>query len=375
MQTISISTTLPSRSLPKRQTNKALAKKRAAKTVAKAKGLNYVSDAMQGLSRKKRGKSFVYFDNHGRQIKNPATLERIRKLAIPPAYTNVWICPQAQGHLQATGIDARGRKQYRYHANWRSTRDANKFKRMCQFGALLPKLRAHVARDLRLPGLPRQKVLAVVVTLLQSTLTRIGNNDYVRQNDSYGLTTLRDRHVRFVGRLKVQMKFRGKSGKDQAIELSDARIARILRRCQELPGQQLFQYIDEAGEHQPVDSSMVNDYLLGIMGAASDGTGFTAKDFRTWGATVHAIQLLADTPYLPQKAELAHVMVEVCNAVAAKLGNTPAVCRKSYINPWVFTAWSGQVKPRQINVGASRSSQERYALRLLKMQRHSEQRL
>jgi DNA topoisomerase IB len=362
-------------STSKLQTNKALAKKRAAKTVAKAKGLSYVSDTTPGFSRQKRGKYFIYLDTKGRRITQPATLQRIRKLAIPPAYTNVWICPQPHGHLQATGIDARGRKQYRYHANWRSTRDANKFKRMCEFGALLPKLRAQVARDLRLPGLPRQKVLALVVTLLQSTLIRIGNNDYVRQNDSYGLTTLRDRHVRFVGRQKVQMKFRGKSGKGQAIELSDARIARILRRCQDLPGQQLFQYVDEAGEHQPVDSSMVNDYLLAIMGKASDGTGFTAKDFRTWGATVHAIQLLAATPYLSQKTEVAHVIAEVCNAVSARLGNTPAVCRKSYINPWVFTAWSGQVKPKQLSPGDSRNSQERYALRLLKLQRQHEQTL
>jgi DNA topoisomerase IB len=348
--------------------NKAQVKQRVAKKLAKAEGLHYVSDVTAGISRTRRGKSFAYFDSKGRRVSDAATLARIRKLAIPPAYTDVWICPDPQGHLQATGIDARGRKQYRYHANWRSVRDADKFKRMCQFGALLPKLRARLKHDLRLPGLPRPKVLALVVTLLQATLIRIGNNDYVRQNHSYGLTTLRDRHVRFIGNSKVKMQFRGKSGKGQAVELSDARIARILHSCHDLPGQQLFQYVDEAGDHQPIDSSMVNEYLLEIMGVADDGTGFTAKDFRTWGATLHAIELLAATEHLPTKTALAHVTVEVCKAVALKLGNTPAICRKSYINPWVFQAWSLQVKPRQI----SAASVERYALRLLKLQRRHE---
>lgn len=362
------------RSAAKPAINKGQARQRAARKLATAKGLHYVSDAIEGFSRKKRGKTFIYLNSKGRQIVHAATLERIRKLAIPPAYIDVWICPQPLGHLQATGFDARGRKQYRYHPNWRSERDTDKFKRMCKFGASLPKLRAQLKRDLRLSGLPRQKVLALVVTLLQQTLIRVGNDEYARQNNSYGLTTLRDRHIRFIGSRKVRMKFRGKSGKDQDIELSDARIVSILRRCQDLPGQQLFQYVDEAGGQQPIDSSMVNEYLLDIMGVTSDGTGFTAKDFRTWGATLHAVQLLTSIEHLPTKTALTRVTMDVCKAVATKLGNTPAICRKSYINPWVFKAWSLKLKPRQVTAGSSLSSQERYALRLLKMQRRYESR-
>jgi len=350
--------------------NKAQARRNTALKLARQQGLHYVSDAMPGITRQKQGKSFVYFNSRGKQIVHAATLERIRKLAIPPAYINVWICPKPHGHLQATGIDARGRKQYRYHANWRSVRDADKFKRMCEFGAALPKLRTRLRRDLRLAGLPREKVLALVVSILQATLTRIGNSDYVRQNNSYGLTTLRDRHVRFIGRNKVKMQFRGKGGKDHAIELSDARVARILHRCQDLPGQQLFQYVDAAGMHQPINSGMVNDYLLNVMGPSSDGSGFTAKDFRTWGATLHAIQLLASTDHLDTKTGLARVTVDVCKAVAEKLGNTPAICRKSYINPWVFTAWSLQLKPTVSSGGPH--AHERYALRLLKLQARNE---
>lgn len=348
--------------------SKALVRTRVARKLATAKGLRYVAVSSQGIFRKRLGKNFSYADAAGKKIVDAATLERIRKLAIPPAYENVWICAQPHGHLQAIGIDARGRKQYRYHADWRAIRDSDKFKRMQQFGKLLPKLRARLRRDLRLPGLPLQKVLALAVSLLQATLVRIGNTEYAKQNNSFGLTTLRNRHVQFSGASKITLQFRGKSGKTQNIELSDKRLARILHRCQELPGQHLFQYIDEAGQHQPIDSGMVNDYLVEIMGLANDGTGFTAKDFRTWGATLHAIRLLTDMPCPPTKTAQTRAILEVCNEVAAELGNTPTICRKSYINPWVFTAWSLGLKPRQDATGKSVNAQERYALQLLKLQ-------
>ncbi|UGB39863.1 DNA topoisomerase IB [Frateuria soli] len=298
-------------------------------------GLVYVSDMQPGIRRLRRGKGFVYRDADGQPLTDKATLARIRALAIPPAYEDVWICANPDGHLQATGRDARGRKQYRYHPDWRELRDHGKFDRVLAFGAVLPKLRRRVRQDLARAGLPREKVLALLVRLLDETLIRVGNESYARDNKSYGLTTLRSRHVR-VARGRLRFCFKGKSGQEQDVELDDTRLARIVRRVQQLPGQRLFQYLDDAGERQPVDSGMVNDYLHGACGET-----FSAKDFRTWGGTAHAAGVLARTP-LPEKGgERArrHALVEAVKEVAEVLGNTPAVCRQSYIHPQVFEGW------------------------------------
>ena len=309
-------------------------KTRDAQAAADA-GLRYVSDSEPGLRRRRAGKGFVYLDAKGRRITDAATIERIRALAIPPAYTDVWICKDARGHLQASGRDARGRKQYRYHAKWRRTRDAGKFARLADFGKRLPKLRRRLSQDLRRPGLPRDKVLAIVVSLLAETLIRVGNHEYARSNNSFGLTTLRNRHVQFPRGDRAIFRFRGKSGQEHAVTLEDAQLARLLRRCQQLPGQALFQYLDEAGTPQPVDSGAVNDYLREAM-----GTDFTAKDFRTWGGTLAAIAAFARTPRPRASArKLARVQLDAVREVAAELGNTPAVCRASYIHPAVFAGW------------------------------------
>ncbi|MFL6577325.1 MAG: DNA topoisomerase IB, partial [Povalibacter sp.] len=300
-------------------------------------------------------------------ISEPKVLERIRKLAIPPAYTDVWICPEPRGHLQATGRDARRRKQYRYHPKWRETRDDGKFTRMLEFGARLPKLRKRLKQDLALPGLPRNKVLAVVVTLLDETLIRVGNEEYARTNQSFGLTTLRDKHVKFLKDGRAYFCFRGKAGKQHDIVLDDRRLARIIKRSQELPGQQLFQYLDDDGHRQPIDSGMVNDYLREVMDES--GVGFTAKDFRTWGATVRAIAHLACQECAAEISDTAFnkCVVATAKEVAAALGNTPAVCRKSYINPVVFTAWRTGVIHRLVpGRSLNPREMERVALKVLR---------
>jgi DNA topoisomerase I len=306
------------------------------------RGLVYVSDQANGIRRvrrptpKKSPPRFYYVGPSGRRIRDARTLARIASLAIPPAYEDVWICANPRGHLQATGRDARGRKQYRYHADWSRARDDHKHSRMLSFGKALGRLRAGVRRDLKLPGLPREKVLALVVKLLDATQVRVGNAEYARSNGSFGLTTLRDRHARFPARGKALLQFRGKGGADHDVRIDDARLARLVRRCQELPGQALFQYVDEDGSRHAIDSGQVNDYLRERMGGE-----FTAKDFRTWHATLHALTLLGKLP-LPEKpgeAALRRCMNSVVKEVAAGLRNTPAVCRKSYINPAVFIAW------------------------------------
>ena len=299
-------------------------------------GLVYVSDSQPGIRRKRRGKRFAYLGPDDRPLTDAAELARIARLAIPPAYTDVWICRNSRGHIQATGRDARGRKQYRYHAQWRAARDGNKFGRMMDFGAALPKLRRRLRRDLSLPELPRDKVLAVVGSLLDTTRVRIGNPEYARDNNSFGLTTLRNRHVRFIREHRALFSFRGKGGAEHEVAVDDRRIVRIVRRCQDLPGQLLFQYVDDSGQRRAIDSDMVNAYLREAMGGE-----FTAKDFRTWGATVRAIALLAATPLPEMRSERAlnACIVAVVRQVAEELRNTPAVCRKSYINPLVFSAW------------------------------------
>jgi DNA topoisomerase I len=288
-------------------------------------GLVYVSDTMPGIERVRRGASFAYRSSDGRWLSDEAELARIRKLAIPPAYTAVWICPLADGHLQATGRDARGRKQYRYHARWRELRDESKFDRLQAFGRALPRMRARIARDLAAAegGAPtREAVLATLVRLLDTTFVRVGNEEYARDNGSYGLTTLQNRHAGVRGST-LKLSFRGKSGVAQTVSVDDRRLARIVRRCQQLPGQELFQYRDESGAVHSIGSADVNDYLH-----AAAGERFTAKDFRTWHGSVQALELLrgAATPS----------GVQVVAEVARRLGNTAAVCRKAYIHPDVL---------------------------------------
>jgi DNA topoisomerase I len=320
---------------------KADSEEAGAAQIAEEAGLRYVADSEPGIRRLRAGRGFRYLTPDNKRLTAPAVLKRIASLAIPPAYQHVWITTHASGHLQATGRDARGRKQYRYHPTWREARDSLKFDRMVAFGAALPLLRRKLKQDLALPGLPREKVLAVIVSLLDVTRVRIGNPEYARDNQSFGLTTLRNRHVNFVRDGRAMLNFRGKGGIQHEVLIDDRRIVRIVRRCQELPGQQLFQYVDDDGARCPIDSGQVNDYLRDIMGA-----DFTAKDFRTWGATLMAIRLLAgaELPEAPSERAFKGKIVEVVKAVATELRNTPAVCRKSYINPAVFECWrSGMI--------------------------------
>jgi DNA topoisomerase I len=307
-----------------------------AQDTASAAGLLYVTDSRPGIRRLRQGDRFHYVGANGDAITDSMELDRIAKLAVPPAYEDVWICANPRGHLQATGRDARGRKQYRYHPKWRAARDGAKFARMAEFAAALPRLRRRLRRDLHSDGLSRDKVLAVLVTLLDVTRVRIGNAEYARTNDSYGLTTLRNRHVKFVRDGRLLLRFRGKGGAAHEIAVDDARLVRLVRNCHQLPGQRLFQYIDESGELRPIDSDQVNAYLKEALGA-----DFTAKDFRTWGATLRAVAILHATPLPdpPTQAARKACIVRAVKQVAADLRNTPAVCRKSYINPIVFTAW------------------------------------
>jgi DNA topoisomerase I len=294
--------------------------------------LEFTSDCSPGIRRVRRGGSFTYLYPSGRKVADPALLTRIRRLAIPPAYRDVWICSDPQGHLQATGRDARGRKQYRYHPDWRTHRDAAKFDRMLEFGRSLPRIRRRVAQDLRKPGLPRARVVATLVRLLESTLVRIGNEEYARSNGSFGLTTLRDRHVSVRGD-KLTFEFRGKSGIAQSVSVNDPVLARIVQRCADIPGQELFQWIDADGERHRIDSADVNEYLR-----EASGGPFTAKDYRTWFATVEALQALRKRP-VGNKGEVRRQLVATVAAVAKRLGNTPSICRKCYIHPEVLIAY------------------------------------
>ncbi len=298
-----------------------------------AAGLLYVSDESPGITRRRAGRTFVYVDAKGQAVLDPETLGRIRSLAIPPAWTNVWICPSPRGHVQATGRDAKGRKQYRYHPRWRLVRDETKYGRMVAFARALPQIRARVERDLARPGLSREKVLALVVRLLEVTLIRVGNEEYTRQNSSFGLTTLRDRHVAVQGG-RAEFRFRGKSGKAHTIALSDVRLARLIKRCQDLPGQVLFQYLDEDGERRVVRSEDVNAYLREVA-----GEDFTAKDFRTWAGTVLAAWMLEEVEPFETKKQAKHNVVRAIERVAERLGNTPAVCRKCYVHPAVVDSY------------------------------------
>ncbi|MGN6391289.1 MAG: DNA topoisomerase IB [Gemmatimonadales bacterium] len=297
---------------------------------AQAAGLRYVSDATPGIRRLRSGRGFRYVAPDGKTVKDKGVLDRIRRLAVPPAYTDVWICPVTNGHLQATGRDARGRKQYRYHPRWREVRDETKFGRMLAFSEALPSIRRQVEEDLARPGLPREKVLATVVRLLECTGIRVGNEEYARSNRSFGLTTLRDHHVEISGST-LRFEFRGKSGKTHKVALSDRRLARIVARCQAVPGAELFQYVDDDGNRVAIGSGDVNDYLRQVT-----GEDFTAKDFRTWAGTLQAVAALEAAGPAPSGRETKSAILRAIDEVANRLNNTRAVCRKYYIHPAVL---------------------------------------
>lgn len=299
----------------------------------KRHGLRYSSDTEPGIRRKRRGKGFSYHDAEGRRIGDPAVVRRVKALAVPPAYRDVWICADEAGHLQATGRDARGRKQYRYHPRWREVRDEAKYHRILEFAATLPSLRRRVSRDLGRDGLPPEKVVAAVVRLLEGSLIRIGSPEYARDNESYGLTTLRDEHVDVEG-AAIHFCFTGKGGKEWELDVKDPRVARVVAACQDLPGQHLFQYVDDAGHRRTVGSDDVNAYLH-----AHTDDDFTAKDFRTWAATVMAYHALCAAPEATtKKARQSHLKAAV-EQVAKRLRNTQAICRKSYVHPAVIARW------------------------------------
>jgi DNA topoisomerase-1 len=301
---------------------------------ARAAGLRYVSDAHPGIRRRRAGEGFRYLRPDGRALTDRAALARIRALAIPPAWADVWICAADDGHLQATGHDARGRKQYRYHPRWREVRDETKYGRMIAFGSVLPRIRRRVARDLARPGLPREKVLATVVRLLEKTFIRVGNEEYARENESFGLTTLRDRQVKVSGS-QLRFRFRGKSGVQHEVEMSDPRIAAIVRRMHDLPGEELFQYVDAAGEARAVGSSDVNAYLKEIAGEE-----FTSKDFRTWAGTLLCARLLCRVDPPPTGTAAKREIARAVETVSGQLRNTRAVCRKCYIHPAVIESYA-----------------------------------
>jgi DNA topoisomerase-1 len=319
---------------------------------AQAAGLRYASDRRAGIRRVRAGKAFRYLGPDGKPVRDRETLGRIRSLAIPPAWEEVWICPSPLGHIQATGRDAKGRKQYRYHPRWRQVRDESKYDRMLEFGRALPRVRERTDRDLALPGLPRRKVLAAVVRLLEGSLIRVGNDEYARNNHSFGLTTMRDKHVACNG-ATIQFEFRGKSGIHRKIDLHNRRLARIVKRCQELPGQELFQYVDENGKVQDVDSADVNAYLREISGA-----DFTAKDFRTWAGTVLAAMALQEFETFDTKVQAKKNVVRAIERVAEKLGNTPTVCRKCYVHPAVLNSYLDGTMIESLRQEADRAIEE-----------------
>ena len=331
-------------------------------------GLRYVNDTEPGITRRRAGRGFVYTSPDGKRVRDRAEIERIRKLAIPPAWTAVWICTSANGHLLATGRDAKGRKQYRYHPRWRSVRDEAKFERTAAFGEALPALRRRVRKDMMRSGLPKQKVVATLVALLDRCFARVGNEEYAKNNGSFGLTTLRDRHARFDGS-RMRLRFRGKGGKTHEVEVDDPRITHIVRTCQAIPGQELFQYVGDDGEARPVGSSDVNDYLRDVT-----GQGFTAKDFRTWAATVACARELAGAEPAASERARNRTILEAIDAVAAELGNTRTVCRTSYIHPEVIEGYADgtlhRAWTRRSASGASSlrglRAEERFALSFLK---------
>ena len=339
-----------------------------AKAVARASGLRYATDTRPGFTRHRAGRGFTYRDTEGRAIRDRDEVERIRKIVIPPAWTDVWICPWANGHLQATGRDARGRKQYRYHPLWRQRRGAENFGRMVAFAKALPQIRRRVEHDLARRGLPREKVLAAVVQLLELTLIRVGNDEYARLNRSFGLTTLRDRHATVEGSA-ITFRFRGKSGQQHEVGLRDRRLAGVVRRCRDLPGQELFQYIDEDGKPQDIGSDDVNGYLAAV------APGVTAKDFRTWAGTVLAYRALRAIGRGKTEREQQRNVAAAIQATADGLGNTPAVARSAYVHPAVVDAYlDGRIRSALVKAaeefddapGATEPDEERAVVALLR---------
>lgn len=328
---------------------------------AKAVGLRYIQPEERGYTRKRHGKSFSYFDLEGKCIRDRRTLARIRSLVIPPAWEEVWVCTEELGHVQATGRDQKGRKQYRYHASYRSSRDHNKFGRMLIFADSLPAIRERVSRDLRLQGLPRNKVLALIVRLLDRTCIRVGNEEYRRENGSHGLTTMHDRHVDIHGD-KIQFHFKGKSGQVHDIELTDATLAKMVRACRDIPGKQLFQYWTETGNHMPLHSADVNGYLREIT-----GEDFSAKDFRTWHGSGYAAQVLAKLGPAANKSQTKKNLVAAVKETAAFLGNRPATCRKYYIHPCVAEGYSNGVLLRVMETSTAQGTlrREEWAIKAL----------
>ena len=300
---------------------------------AKEAGLRYVTDRRPGIRREMTSVGFKYIAANGRVMRNRREITRINKLAVPPAWTDVWICPDPRGHIQATGRDAKRRKQYRYHSDWRAGRDENKYDRMLAFADALPKIRQRIRADLAKAGLPREKVLATVVQLLEKSLIRVGNDEYAKKNRSFGLTTMRNKHVAVKGS-KVSFEFKGKSGVKHSVDVNDKRLARVVRACQDLPGQELFEYLDDSGERCDVGSGDVNAYLQEIT-----GQDFTSKDFRTWAGTVLACTALQEFEEFDSQARAKKNVIQAIEAVAGILGNTRAVCRKSYIHPAVLDAY------------------------------------
>jgi DNA topoisomerase-1 len=300
---------------------------------AKEAGLRYVTDRLRGIRREPDGDGFRYVRPNGEPVTDERTLARIKSLAIPPAWTDVWICPIVNGHLQATGRDAKGRKQYRYHPRWRQHRDETKYHRMIAFGERLPTIRTRVQQDLGQTGLSRERVLATVIRLLDETAIRVGNEEYVRENQHYGLTTLEHQHVEVTG-TTMRFRFVGKAGKEVAVDVRDRRVARIVKKLEDLPGQELFQYLDESGARRGIESADVNAYLRDVAGQE-----FTAKDFRTWHGTVRAARVLHELGPAETKTATKQKITEAIKAVAGHLGNTPAVCKKCYVNPEVLLAY------------------------------------
>jgi DNA topoisomerase-1 len=314
---------------------------------ARSAGLHYVSDQTAGIRRRRAGKGFLYLTPQGGRLTDPDEVARIKALAIPPAWTDVWICPSRRGHIQATGRDARGRKQYRYHDRWREVRDQTKYDRVIDFGRALPLLRATVQKDLARPGLPREKVLAAVVRLLDSAFIRVGNTVYARENGSYGLTTMRDQHVNIFGS-RMRFRFRGKGGKLSTVDLTDRRLAAVVKRCQDLPGEELFQYVDDDGQIGTVTSEDVNDYLQ-----AMTDQDFTAKDFRTWAGSALCAQALAEGGGFRSRREAQSKIVQAIRIVAEKLGNTPAVCRACYVHPRILESYAKRALQGEWKVAAA----------------------
>ena len=319
---------------------------------AKAAGLRYVSDRQPGLRRLKTAKGFRYTEPDGAPVRDKETLARIKSLVIPPAWTDVWITKHPNGHLQATGRDARGRKQSRYHPHWREVRDETKYERMALFAQALPKIRERVEHDLGRPGMPREKVLATIIKLMEETHIRVGNAEYAKDHHSYGLTTMRNRHVAVHGS-HITFDFKGKSGVHHAIDLNDRRLARIIKRCEEIPGYELFQFLDHDGNHHHIDSNDVNEYLREIT-----GEHFTAKDFRTWAGSVLASELLSQFEPFTTATQAKKNVVQAITAVAAQLGNTPSVCRKCYVHPAVLEAYLSGHMPSEAKAQVEDIKQE-----------------